>query len=771
MAIIGALGKEVICRPILLYLPSQVRSFSDCYPVMAFFSAGFGLLLHFLFWGAGLALLSTPRRWRVGWPALCAPFGLALQSAVVWFGALTPLPGTQVYGKWSLLIPIVLLFAGCWRAVRVERRSLWVELREWQSVGLLMAVILNVLLIPFASASKVLTSASLGSCDAADYAAGARTLLEFARWDRTGFMGLTEVVQLHSVDNFFDHWIRLNHFTPSALVALNAAIFSYQPYEIISVTTAVFVALSLPTVFWLARSTFRYSPLASFWIATVYGLSPLLWYAAYHVAMSQLLAAMAIAVVNGAAISVWAEGATWRRGLGWFGVLAAGFWLILGAYNFIVVVCLVPALGYVGTCALWHKEGSRFGRWIALVLGPLVLTGAVFTQRTLGLVERFLLFQQYDFGWKIPALSPEGWLGMVGSTSLAALPGILRWSLTFVVVLLWAAGLLWASRRKDAKAWLATCATFPILLGYGFLELRAVLRGTNASYDAYKLISVFYPGLLAGVAYWLNLARSPQRWIKAGIVTFALLVLGFNAYSAHRFMRRMQSPPLLVDQALVQLQRLETLPQVTSVNLRIGDFWARLWANSFLLRKPQYFPSHTYEGRRNTELKGEWDLLGGIISLRTPDLPEELRLSAPYSLVDTRSSYFLKVQAGEGWYDQEVIAKAGAHWRWSQGDATLVVENPQSRRMWVNLRGSLRSLNERDLEVWINGERMRSVRVGTQLRTIHVPRIALPPGRSIIEFRSLTPPLSPGPHDGRKLSFAAYGLEIDVLKDSDTPGS
>jgi len=735
---------------------------------MAFFSAGFGLLFHFLFWGAGLALVMTPRRWRAGWPALCAPFGLALQSAVVWAGAMTRMTGAQVYGSWSLVLPIVLLGWGIWRAVRVERRKLWLELKPWQGVGALMAALLNVLLLPFAVASKVLTSSSLGSCDAADYAAGARTLLEFARDDRSGFMGLTEVVQLHSVDNFFDHWIRLNHFTPSALVALNSAIFSFQPYEIISVTTAVFVVLSLPTVFWLARSTFRYPPLASFWITAIYGLSPLLWYAVYHVAMSQLLAAIAIALLNGVGIALWQEGPTWRRGLRWAGVFAAAFWLILGAYNFIVVVCLVPALAYAGAQTLARNQWSRFGRWLALVLGPLVVVAAVFTQRTLGLVERFVLFQQFDFGWKIPPLTPEGWLGMVGSVSLAALPGLLRWILVGVVVVLLALALIRATKKRDAKVLLVVCATVPIFLGYLFLQARAVLHGTNASYDAYKLICVFYPGVLAGVAFWLTLARSPNPWIRAGVIAFALLVLGFNGYSAHRFMRRMQSPPLLVDRALVQLQRLETVPEITSLNLLIGDFWARLWANSFLLRKPQYFPTHTYEGRRNTELKGEWDLLGGVISVRTPGQREEIRLNPPYSLVNTRSPYYLKVKAGEGWYDQEVIAKAGSHWRWTKGDASLVVDNPQTRPLRLNLRCSMRSLTDRDLQIWVNGEQFRSARVGTQLKFIHISRIILPPGRSLIEFRSSAPPLSPGPHDGRKLGFAAYSVELDVRRDEDS---
>ena len=86
----------------------------------------------------------------------------------------------------------------------------------WAAVGGCLVL----LVLPVAIASRGLTTLSLGSCDAADYAAGARVLMEFARADRTGFLGLTEVVQVHSVDNFFDYWLRLNHFTPSALMAL-----------------------------------------------------------------------------------------------------------------------------------------------------------------------------------------------------------------------------------------------------------------------------------------------------------------------------------------------------------------------------------------------------------------------------------------------------------------------------------------------------------------------------------------------------------------------
>lgn len=734
---------------------------------MVFFSAGFGLLLHFLISGAGLALLITPRRWRAAWPALCAPCGIGLQSAVVWFGALSGFNGTQVYGLWSLILPAILLGFGLWRA-RKSGRRLWTELKQWQGTGFVMLVVLNVLLIPFAVSSKVLTSSSLGSCDAADYAAGARVLLEFSKSDRGGFMGLTEVVQLHSVDNFFDHWIRLNHFTPSALVALNAAVFSSQPYELISVMTAVFVALSLPTVFWLSRATFRYGPMASIWITIVYGLSPLVWYAVYHVAMSQLLAAMAIALLTGAAIEIWREGASWRCIARWSGLLAVAYWLIMGAYNFIVIVCLVPAIAYIGAVALWRRDWAKFGRWIAGVLLPLAVVAVVFTQRTLGLVERFLLFQQYDFGWKIPALTPEGWFGLIGSTSLGGLPVVTRWILGLLLIGLLLAAMIRATWERRISALLACAVTVPILVGYVFLQVRAVVHGTNASYDAYKLLCVFYPGFLGGIAYWLTLANRPSRWMRGVVILCALTVLAFNGYAAQRFLRRMQSPPLLVDRPLAQLQRLESAPEVTSVNLLIGDFWARLWANSFLLRKAQYFPTYTYEGRRNTALKGEWDLLGGVIGVRVPNQSEDLRLSAPYSLVNTNDPSFLRLHAGDGWYDQEVIARVGSHWRWTKGDATIVVENPHATALRVALRCSLRSLVDRDLQIWVNGQKVRSANVGTQLRTLRIADIELPPGNSLIELKSTLPPVSPGPNDSRKLGFAAYAIEFSVRPDPDT---
>jgi hypothetical protein len=61
------------------------------------------LAAHLAFWGAGLAWLTMPRRWRAFWPLLVPAAGLGLQSAVVWWGAVAGAAGTDVYGRWVQL--------------------------------------------------------------------------------------------------------------------------------------------------------------------------------------------------------------------------------------------------------------------------------------------------------------------------------------------------------------------------------------------------------------------------------------------------------------------------------------------------------------------------------------------------------------------------------------------------------------------------------------------------------------------------------------------
>lgn len=730
---------------------------------MAFFAAAFGLLLHVLFWGAGLSWLITPRPWRRYWPVFTGLCGIALQSAVVWGGALLDLRGTQTYAYWAELLPVVLLALAGWRfGIRGWRR--W---RAFLPLMLAVVAVLNGLILPLSSASKTLTTVSLGSCDAADYAAGARVFAEFARSDRDGFIGHTEVVKVHSVDNFFDYWIRLNHFTPSAIVALNGTVAGLEPYQLISITTAVFLVLGMPLVFWLARSAFRYRPEGALLIALIYGSSPLLWYAVSHNAMSQLLAAPAIGLLTWAGVMLWRSGARARRGWPYAGLLVVGYWVVLGSYNFIITICLIPVIVYVVGQAVWRSDFRRLARWTVWMLIPLLLAGGFAYPRVAGLWERFRLFGEYDFGWRIPALSPEGWYGVIRGVNLMGYGSGWRWLLSLALLGGLAVALGVGAKRRDSRVYLAGCLVLPIVAGYVILLLEGRAQGTNSSYDAYKLFASFYPGVLAALAYGLSGLRSRRLWLRVSILAVAVGLLGANLRTAYRFVLRIENAPLVVDRALARLQLIESSTEVGSLNLLINDFWARLWANCFLLHRVHYFPTHTYEARRNTVLNGDWDLLGGLISVKLPDRYEAVPLDRPYSLVDARSPYYTHVVLGSGWHDTERLPRANTRWRWTQGNATLLINNPHRQPLNIGFRFQARSLSPRDLQVWVAGRKRRTVQIGTELSWVRIPSIVLLPGETTVELRSSMPPQPASATDRRLLGFAVYGVEVEVRKEPD----
>jgi len=351
---------------------------------------------------------------------------------------------------------------------------------------------------------------------------------------------------------------------------------------------------------------------------------------------------------------------------------------------------------------------------------------------------------------------------MVADPNLTAWPkpsgAVLALAVTVALVWAWVCG----ARSGRAGVYVALCLTMPPLLAYGYLQLRGVLLGTNASYDAYKVLAVFYPGLLAGLLYWVTVdAPGWRRWL---VVTGGGLVLALNLHTAYRFAERMENPPLLVGRELLLIKKIEARADIASVNMRIPDMWSRLWANALLLKKPQYFETHTYEGRLNTPLRGTWDLNGGLIALNLPDGGSE-RLGPYLSLANTQSRHFLRVSPGDGWYEQEWIARAGTRWNWTKGDATLRVENPQARPLRLVLNFKIRSEEPRDLQLWVNGQRLRTVQVSPELHDVRVPEITVPAGVSVLELRSAKPPTGEGNGAGRALGFAVYGLEIEVKAD------
>lgn len=710
---------------------------------MLYYLTAAGLIAHAFFWGVGLAWLATPREWR-RWSWVFAPAcGWALQSAVVWAGTHTSVAGTDGYARASELLPLLLLGVSIRR-----RRAGWP--RGWIAVVPVALVAAWLFLSPLTVPGRGLTTSSLGSCDQADYAAGARVFQEFSKDDRTGFLGLPEVTRVRSTDYFFDFWLRLNHFTPSALLAHNASVFGVESYRLVSVTAAVLVLLNLPIVLFLARALVGVRGPLLAGVAALYAWSPLNAYAVHHGALGQLYAAQGIAVLTlaivGSARARPTGGPAWR----FLPLMVVAVWLLAGSYNFILLVCLAPAAAWLFMRCVVRREMAPFLRVATPLVVAVVACAVVFWGRFAGLVERFSLFEQYNFGWVVPLASPEGWLGILRDTSLHAWPGPVRVILAALVVVLYFLGVVHLWRRPRDRALAALALVLPVVAGWGMLAWETRERA-NASYDAYKILAVFLPGLLAGLACWLAVLRRGLAAILLAAVLGANLVLGAQ------FRRSMQNPLLRVDRRLAALAQLEQEARVTSLNMTIADFWSRLWANAFLLRKAQYFPTHTYEGRLNTALKGEWDLEDTLLRAVPFDPADRIVVNELFQVVKVAAPGRLRATFAGGWHAGE---KDGANrWRWAKGEAMIAVVNSSGQPVRARLALGVRGFRAGTLELKLAGKPAGTRPLDGTPQSVVFEDLTFPPGETTLTLAG-PPGVAPGGGDARLLSFALDAFEL-----------
>jgi len=307
----------------------------------------------------------------------------------------------------------------------------------------------------------------------------------------------------------------------------------------------------------------------------------------------------------------------------------------------------------------------------------------------------------------------------------------------------------------------------PVLTGYAFLEWRGARLGSNASYDAYKLFAVFYPLLLPTFCWWVTLRRSHRlaEWLL--VASGAMIVLGFNLVACFQFVVRLSHPPLIVDTELPALRRIEAMADVKSINLLIPDMWSRLWANAFLLRKEQYFLTHTYEGRRNTPLRGEWDLEGGLIALLLPDVARR-QITPRFALLHTRDARFLRAEIGEGWHQPEHLPNTSERWQWTTGDATIEITNPQSRPLKLRCTLDGRALGDREVFLAVTGTPPKppGVTLLAERGSVRFPDVNVPPGKSTLVLGSPRPAEPGGPTDSRPLGVCLFRFSIEVVDET-----
>jgi hypothetical protein len=102
-------------------------------------------------------------------------------------------------------------------------------------------------------------------------------------------------------------------------------------------------------------------------------------------------------------------------------------------------------------------------------------------------------------------------------------------------------------------------------------------------------------------------------------------------------------------------------------------------------------------------------------------------------------------------------------WRWSMGDCSVALHNPHPFTLVADIRFALRSADRREAILTISGKELRREQLdGSSIQEVVLKGFVLPPGDTVIEFRSNRPPAYPGNNDKRRLTFSVRGFEIDL---------
>ena len=103
------------------------------------------------------------------------------------------------------------------------------------------------------------------------------------------------------------------------------------------------------------------------------------------------------------------------------------------------------------------------------------------------------------------------------------------------------------------------------------------------------------------------------------------------------------------------------------------------------------------------------------------------------------------------------------YFRWSMGDSSVALRNPQPFPVVVDLKFMLRSADARQAIV-ILGDKLawRGALVPAVVQPVTLPGILLMPGDTVVVFRSDRAAAFPGNADRRRLTFMVRDLEIDV---------
>jgi hypothetical protein len=166
-------------------------------------------------------------------------------------------------------------------------------------------------------------------------------------------------------------------------------------------------------------------------------------------------------------------------------------------------------------------------------------------------------------------------------------------------------------------------------------------------------------------------------------------------------------------------------------------------------------------------LAGNVGAIGSIDTLHPPIRDEYYVVDGPKELrINPQNGYVVEAVYGPvNWSlpeKEKVKGRESAdYWRWSMGDSSIAIHNPQPFAIVADVAFGLSTVNPRSATVTMAGRVVWSSLIKPAVdNEARIPGIELPPGDTVLLFQSDRPGVPPGGGDPRKLTFSVRDLRI-----------
>jgi hypothetical protein len=428
--------------------------------------------------------------------------------------------------------------------------------------------------------------------------------------------------------------------------------------------------------------------------------------------------------------------------LAWLGGLGRPFWIL----NVYAALNFVFWLGFAAMMAVIFRPHGWAG-----------LAGFSAMLLTCGVVES-MWASLADFpGFNLMTLAVLA--GGSGGAGVLALAALARETSLFGLVGLWDFTPPWRETlRKNLR--LACIAAVPMVLWFGYVAWRLQLaetvdgdnldwplRGIMGKLGEFSVVAVH--GHIRWHRWFFELYKSPELHALLTIVallTQCIYVLTHRVWENRLWRVGALFVPFFLCIGAPSWESHFTitrhaLPITLAFNLILATRPGRGWAVWFLLGNC-FVPYGVYQF---------YHYLGA--NRQSPPPPAECQIVNPPALAVT------SVQFGRGWSELEWNERQS--WRWAaQQEAGILITNPTALTLEAELALVAESANPRDLAIEVRTGRLWTGSIAVAGRVIRPPPFLLPPGGTLVEFRTPQPLAPRDPADPRLVSFQVRDLRL-----------